>query len=148
MCLCLLLFVLCVIASETAPQQKTTQFATRPLTLPTAAPPADTGQAFQQSDFYRTIVDNNLFRPLGWRETRLVESYRLIGTLVYPSDKGGRGVHTPACAILQSTIGNTTHIVSPGDTLDVHTKVVSIQHKTVVLETDGKQRTLRLHIRF
>jgi len=41
-----------------------------------------------------------------------------------------------------------THIISPGETLDAHTEAVSIKHKTVVLETDGKQRTLRLPIRF
>ena len=25
---------------------------------------------FQQSDFYRTLIDNNLFRPLGWTPPR------------------------------------------------------------------------------
>ena len=32
-----------------------------------------------QSDFYRTIIDNNLFRPLGWTPPRPIEPYRLIG---------------------------------------------------------------------
>ncbi len=87
-------------------------------------------------------MDNNLFRPLGWRESVLVESYRLIGTLLPTDDP------TPSRAILQSATGNTRHIISPGETIDNHTKAVSIAHKSVVLETDGKQRTLRLYIRF
>ncbi len=99
-------------------------------------------QAFQQTDFYRTIIDNNLFRPLGWRETRPVASYRLIGTLLPTDDT------TPPRAFLQTTTENTTHIVSIGDKIDDHTKVVSIESKQVVLETDGKQRTLHLHICF
>ena len=37
---------------------------------------------FQHSDFYRTIIENNLFRPLGWTPPRPVEPYRLIGTIL------------------------------------------------------------------
>lgn len=31
--------------------------------------------------YYRTIIENNLFRPLGWTPPRPVEPYRLIGAL-------------------------------------------------------------------
>ena len=92
--------------------------------------------------YYSTIIDNNLFRPLGWTPPRPVEPYRLLGTIL-PTDD-----NTPPRAIIQSTTGNTTHIVTTGERIDSHTEVVSIQHKQVVLETDGKQSTLRLSVRF
>ena len=33
---------------------------------------------FDSDAFYRTIIDNNLFRPLGWRPLHPVEPYRYI----------------------------------------------------------------------
>ena len=36
--------------------------------------------AFDSFAYYRTIIDNNIFRPLGWTPPRPVEPYRLIGT--------------------------------------------------------------------
>lgn len=101
--------------------------------------PGDNGSS---DAFLRTIIDNNLFRPLGWRPPRPREPYRLIGTIL-PRDE-----NTYPRAILQTTAGNKTYIVTIGDNLDTNTQVVSLQHKQVVLETDGKQRTLRLSIRF
>ncbi|MDE0397827.1 MAG: hypothetical protein OXL96_08500 [Candidatus Poribacteria bacterium] len=92
-----------------------------------------------QSDFYRTIIDNNLFRPLGWTRPVSPPAYRLLGTMV---PKDGK---TPPQAIIQvSTAGNKTHIVSIDDTLDVNTKVVDIQPKQVVLNRAGQQTTLKL----
>ncbi len=94
---------------------------------------------FQKTDFYRTIVDNNLFRPLGWRPARPREPYRLLGTLL-PNDG-----ETPPQAILQSTTARTTYIVRIGDKLDKATTVTDIQPKEIMLETNGKQRTLGLN---
>lgn len=90
------------------------------------------------SDFYRTIIDNNLFRPLGWTPLRPVEPYRLLGTILSTDEK------TPPQAILQSTAGNQTHIVSIGSTLDAATKIVDIQPKQVTLDRRGQQRILKL----
>ena len=94
--------------------------------------------AFDSESFYRTIIDNNLFRPLGWRPPRPIEPYRLIGTIL------PRAANTPPKAILQTTTGNTTHIVSLGEQIDASTEVVSIESKQVVLSADGQQRTLKL----
>ena len=94
---------------------------------------------FQDSDFYRTIIDNNLFRPLGWRPPRPQEPYRLIGTIL-PTD--GK---TSAQAILQTTHGNTTYTVTRGDTLDADTTITNIQPKQVTLKKAGQQRTLKLN---
>ena len=94
---------------------------------------------FQDSDFYRTIIDNNLFRPLGWRPPRPREPYRLIGTII-PTD----GI-ADARAILQTTRGSTTYTVTQGDTLDADTTVINIQAKQVILEKAGQQRTLKFN---
>jgi len=95
-------------------------------------------QAFQESEFYRTIVDNNLFRPLGWTPTRPREPYRLIGTLLPTA------ADTPARAILETTSGETRQTVSVGDKLDADTTVTDIQPKQVTLEREGLSTTLRL----
>lgn len=101
--------------------------------------PGDNGSS---DAFLRTIIDNNLFRPLGWRPPRPREPYRLIGT-IWPRDE-----NTPPRAILQTTAGNKTYSVTIGENLDTYTEVGDIQPKQVVLATDGKQRTLKLPIRF
>ena len=98
------------------------------------APPA----VFDSDSFYRTIIDNNLFRPLGWRPPRPIEPYRLIGTVL------PRSANTPPTAIIQTTAGKKNYIVTTGEPLDASTEVVSIEGKAVTLETDGQRRTLRL----
>ena len=92
--------------------------------------------------YYRTIIENNLFRPLGWTPPRPIEPYRLIGTIL------PRAANTPPRAILQSTTGQKTYIVSIGEKIDALTSLVSIQGKQVVLSTNGEQRTLHLPIGF
>ncbi|MDD9973461.1 MAG: hypothetical protein OXU27_05615 [Candidatus Poribacteria bacterium] len=93
---------------------------------------------FDAEAFKRTIVENNLFRPLGWTSPRPIEPYRLIGTILPRSE------NTPRKAIIQSTAGNTTYIVFSGERLDADTEVVSIESKQVVLSTKGQRRTLKL----
>ena len=97
---------------------------------------------FQNSDFYRTIIDNNLFRPLGWTPPRLQEPYRLLGTII-PTD-----AKTPPKAIIQNTVGNQTHIATIGDTLDTDTHVTDIQTKHVTLKKNQQQRQLTLKSSF
>lgn len=97
---------------------------------------------FDAEAFKRTIIDNNLFRPLGWTPPRPIEPYRLIGTLL------PRSGTTPPRAILQSTAGEKTYIVSTGEKIDADTEVVLIESKQVTLSTNGQQRTLRLQIGF
>ena len=101
----------------------------------------DTLSDFQNTDFYRTIIDNNLFRPLGWQPTPPRDPYRLIGTKLL------RDADSPAQAILQSTTGHQTYIVTLGETLAADTEVVDIQPKQVTLSTNGRKRTLKLNTR-
>lgn len=93
---------------------------------------------FDPETYYRTIIENNLFRPLGWRPPRPIEPYRLIGT------KLATDANTPTQAIIESTAGEKTYIVTTGDKIDVSTEVVSIESTSVRLSTNGKQRTLHL----
>ena len=93
---------------------------------------------FDSESYYRPIIENNLFRPLGWAPRRPVEPYRLIGTRIV------REGATPAQAILQTTAGHQTYIVAAGETLDAGTKVVLISGKSVVLSTGGIERRLSL----
>ena len=104
----------------------------------TVSTPQETLTDFQKSDFYRTIIDNDLFRPLGWRPPRPTETYRLLGTII-PKDGS-----TEAQAILQSTTARTTYIVRIADTLDKDTTLIDIQPKQVTLSKARQQRTLRL----
>ena len=98
----------------------------------------DTETRFQETEFYRTIINNNLFRPLGWRPARSKESFRLLGTRI-PTD----GKTLPQ-AIIQATPGNKTYILTTGDTFSTDTTVTDIQLKQVTLEKTGRQRTLKL----
>ena len=98
---------------------------------------ADTQQT--PPDFYRTILDNNLFHPLGWKPARPREPYRLLGTLI-PCDGKSQ-----AQAILQKNPAGKTYTVTIGDTLDTDTTLIDIQSKQVILEKRGQQRTLTLN---
>ena len=96
-------------------------------------------KTFQKSEFRRTIVDNTLFRPLGWTPPRPRDRYRLLGTRT-PTD--GK---SEAQAILQKTPVGRTYTVTIGETLDTDTTLVDIQPKQVTLETSGVQRKLTLN---
>ena len=93
---------------------------------------------FQDSQFYRTLIDNNLFRPLGWKPPRPREPYRLIGTII-PTDP-----KLPPQAIIQVIARKITPTVTLGDKLDKDTTVTGIQPKQVTLETQGQPRNLKL----
>lgn len=128
---------------DTATDFQNTTRTAKPETHPTVRRPQrnegmETLKPFQDSDFYRTIIDNNIFRPLGWTPPRPTEPYRLMGTILPCSE------NTPPTAIIQSTAGNTTYIVTTGEPLDASTEVVSIEAKQVVLSTNGQRRTLKL----
>ena len=129
-------------AASTQPRHETLTETTQPVSprvfRKSLSTPQDSLSDFQKTDFYRTIIDNNLFRPLGWRPARPREPYRLLGTLL-PSDG-----NTPPQAILQSTPARSTYIVRIGDKLDKATTVTDIQPKQVILKTNGKHRTLGL----
>lgn len=112
----------------------------RSLTAGTRTPAtndAETLEAFEQTEFYRTIVENNLFLPLGTAAVKQPARYRLIATTT-PTNGDSRST-----ALIQSIAENETHIVTIGSKVDEVT-IVDIQPKQVAIETDGKQTTLEL----
>ena len=93
---------------------------------------------FQDTDFYRTIIDNNLFRPLGWTPARPVAPYRLIGTLVSGATDG---VWVSKAII---AVRGEVRVVEIGDSLNAETQVLGIDRHSVLLETAGKEQVLSL----
>ncbi len=93
---------------------------------------------FDAKAYYLPIVENNLFRPLGWRQPRLMERYRLLGIKIPTTTK------ILPTAIIQKTIGHQTYIVAPGQKLDPDTEVIGIQSKQVTLSKNGTYHILHL----
>ena len=89
----------------------------------------------ENETFYKTIIDNNLFRPLGWTPPNNEPAYSLIGTAV---DANGR--------ISQATLlekrSNRYHFVTIGTELGDMT-VKDIQAEQVILDKAGKPITLK-----
>ena len=89
----------------------------------------------ENETFYKTIIDNNLFRPLGWTPPNNEPAYSLIGTAV---DANGR--------ISQATLlekrSNRYHFVRIGTKLGDMT-VKDIQAEQVILDKAGKPVTLK-----
>ena len=89
----------------------------------------------ENETFYKVIIDNNLFRPLGWTPPNNEPAYSLVGTAV-----GTEGVI--AQATLLEKRSNRYHFVAIGQKLGDIT-VKDIQAKQVILEKDGKPITLK-----
>ena len=89
----------------------------------------------ENAAFYKVIIDNDLFRPLGWTPPNNEPAYSLVGTAV-----GTGGVI--AQATLLEKRSNRYHFVTIGEKLgDVTVK--DIQAKQVILEKNGKPITLK-----
>ncbi|MCE2415272.1 hypothetical protein J4G07_14860 [Candidatus Poribacteria bacterium] len=85
--------------------------------------------------FYKVIIDNNLFRPLGWTPPNNEPAYSLIGTAV-----GAEGAVSQATLLEKRS--NQYHFVTIGTKLGDMT-VKDIQAKQVILDNAGKPITLK-----
>ena len=89
----------------------------------------------ENAAFYKTIIDHNLFRPLGWTPPNNEPAYSLVGTAVDPNG-----------AISQATLlekrSNRYHFVTIGTKLGDIT-VKDIQAKRVILDKAGENITLK-----
>ena len=93
-------------------------------------------------EFYQTIIDNNIFRPLGWMPKKATFPYQLIGTIIY------KGTQRKPLAIIQETTTNKkTHFVTLGDSLGC-TTVIEIQNKKVALDKAGEKIILNITQQF
>ena len=88
----------------------------------------------ENETFYKTIIEYNLFRPLGWTPPKNEPEYSLEGTAVDPS-----GVISQA--ILLERRSNRYHFVTIGTKLDDMT-VKDIQDKKVIMDKEGETVTL------
>lgn len=89
----------------------------------------------ENAAFYKMIIDNDLFRPLGWTPPNNEPAYSLVGTAVHPDGM-------IAQATLLEKRSNRYHFVTIGEKLGAIT-VKDIQAKQVVLEKDGEPITLK-----
>ena len=89
----------------------------------------------ENTAFYKTIVNHNLFRPLGWTPPNNEPSYSLVGTAVEPNG-----------AISQATLlekrSNRYHFVTIGTKVGDMT-VTDIQAKQVTLDKAGEAVKLK-----
>ncbi|RKU23771.1 hypothetical protein C6500_00880 [Candidatus Poribacteria bacterium] len=89
----------------------------------------------ENAAFYKVIIDNNLFRPLGWTPPNNEPAYSLIGTAV-----GAEGAVSQATLLEKRS--NRYHFVTIGTKLGDMT-VKDIQAKQVTLDNAGKPITLK-----
>lgn len=89
----------------------------------------------ENAAFYKVIIDNNLFRPLGWTPPNNEPTYSLIGTAV-----GADGAVSQATLLEKRS--NRYHFVTIGTKLGDMT-VKDIQAKQVILDNAGKPITLK-----
>ena len=89
----------------------------------------------ENAAFYKTIIDNDLFRPLGWTPPNNEPAYSLVGTAVDPNG-----------AISQATLlekrSNRYHFVTIGTKLGDMT-VKDIETRRVILDKAGETVTLK-----
>ncbi|RKU17004.1 hypothetical protein C6503_11525 [Candidatus Poribacteria bacterium] len=90
----------------------------------------------ENAAFYKTIIDNNLFRPLGWTPPNNEPSYSLVGAKVVDPNEG----------ISQATLlerrSNRYHFVTIGTKVGDMT-VKDIQKEEVTLDKAGETITLK-----
>lgn len=87
-------------------------------------------------EYYKSIVDNNLFKPLGWKgDEKRGPAFRLVGTVI-AKGKAPR-------ALIFEFAKNTTHYVAMGDKIGNAT-VKSIDEKSVMLNQDGEELKLNI----
>lgn len=86
------------------------------------------------SDYYQVIVDNNIFRPLGWKPVDEEPAYTLIGTAIDPN-----GNQSEAFVLEKSS--NQFYVVSIGDIVG-EMIVTDIDQKEVSFDNDGETLTL------
>ncbi len=87
------------------------------------------------SDFYQVIINNNLFRPLGWKPPNKEPEYTLLGTAIDPL-----GIHSKAYVLERRS--DAFHTVRIGENVG-DMVIKEIQEKKIVLDKNGDTITLR-----
>lgn len=132
--LIVLIVVLCVVVfvrmpSESTPPQLPVH-ETSPVIPPQAIRYHTPGDP---ASFYHTIVESNLFRPLGWRKQVPRPQYELLGTITGRKQK----------AFILDKRTHTLHTITTGEPLDKAT-LIAVDPKHVTLRENNQTKTLRL----
>ena len=85
--------------------------------------------------FYQLIIDNNIFRPLGWRPPEKKLQYTLIGTTTASDGSNAK-------AFILEGRSNQLHTVKVGETLG-NVSIKEILPKQVTLKEKGKDIKLK-----
>ena len=91
-------------------------------------------QPHNPESFYQLIIDNNLFRPLGWRTPKKQSNYTLVGTAVSENIADSE-------AFILDRSSNHMHIVKVGDVFG-EAVVRVIESRRVILNEAGKEIVL------
>ena len=131
----ILLLLLCAIRFHIEPAATATPHADAPIPRTSLRPdktkPTDTTPA----TFYQTIIDNNIFRPIGWTKPVSRPQFKLIATIT------GIKNAPPNALILHK---NTLHTLTIGETLGKETTLTDVKPKHVTLLQNKQKTTLRL----
>ncbi len=87
--------------------------------------------------FYQTIIDNNLFRPLGWQPEAPQPKYMLIGTAIAKNTTQ----HTKAFIVERQS--GQLHIIKVNDRIGEQ-MVKRIEAKQVILQEGDQEITLQI----
>ncbi len=88
-----------------------------------------------EGDYYSVIVNNNIFRPLGWRPPNKEPEYTFISTSVYDNESESKGY------VLERR-SNQSYTVRIGDKIG-DAVVTDIKDKEIFLDKDGERITLK-----
>ena len=92
------------------------------------------GLPHNPESFYQFIIDNNIFRPLGWQPPKKQPDYTLIGTAVSQNAADSE-------AFILERHTDRLHIVKVGDVFS-EALVKVIESKRVILNEAGKEIVL------
>ena len=87
-------------------------------------------------DFYRVIIENNIFRPINWKSTQQEPAFRLLGTR---TNRDGR----TGTAYITDRKTNQFYAAKVGEKIGTAT-VTEIQQKQVTLDKNGKTMHLSM----
>ena len=87
------------------------------------------------NEFYQLIIDNNIFRPLGWKPPKKTPQYTLIGTTIASDSSNAK-------AFILERRSNQLHTVKVGETID-NVTIKEILPKQVTLKEKEKDIILK-----
>ena len=127
-----------LLAYKGTPQNAVPKITSAKQRTPTPQPQKQESQQSRTPvDFYQTIIDNNIFRPLNWKPVQQTPDYKLLGTTINTDN-------THKTAYIIDTKSNQFHKVTTGDPIRDAT-VQNITAKRVTLNINKGELILTLN---